>query len=524
MSVMPHICGVCCTYGRTKELSEAVACFHAQKYDGKKTLVIYNSLVNQSIIYEHPEVIVVNASIRPLSMGATRNEAIKHAPNDALLVVWDDDDRYTSGHLANFARGFDMREHGWVRHSRQFHMEAGFLKSIVYGSANTVAFTKAAWAEVGGYNEMNTGEDQQFIGRITAKFPGVMVELADDELSFMYGWGQGIYHLSGAGPDKVGVPNGMVRCGDYVRQRQEAMYEPTGEVLLKPKLLKDYDAMAAAFVKGVTKLSNSRRGKVALCSLGHAGDLMNVLPIALHIYRTTGQKPLFVTSKMYGDVLDGVSYVEAVKLDLHDKDIKRAIAEAEKRAETVLVTQVHGDGYQVDRVCDSYTEEAWRMAGMLDKWDSEWMTLLFDRRDKEREKRLLDAVHFDHPSETVLINLRGGFSSPFPGAEAFQTQLISEDQKHLFYLDLAQIKAERIYDMLAILERGAVLVTSDTYTVHLAAACDIPVIAILNDNPQPFGRPWLRTKPRCNVILEVGYSEALQRIGEINGAIESITK
>jgi len=586
MTNLPHICAICCTFGRTAELSEAVACFHSQKYDGKKTLVIFNSLVNQTIVYEHPEVIVVNAKERPMSMGATRNEAIKHAPDGCLLVTWDDDDRYCSNHLANFARGFDITKHGWVRHSRQFHMDCGVVKSAVHGSANTVAFTKEAWEEVGGYHELNTGEDQQFIGRLTAAYSGVTVELKDDELSFLYGWAQGaqVYHISGGGVDRPGMPNGMQRCLEHVQKRQEALYEPTGEVVLKPKLLKDYDQMARAFIDGVTRLSNGRRGKIAMVCLGHAGDLMNVLPIAHHIFKTTGIKPMFFTSKMYGDVLDGVSYVEPVKMDLHDKDIRLAIAEAQKRAEVCLTTQVHGEGYQVERLCESYNQEAWRMAGMLPHFaDTQNFPLVFDRRDAEREAKIM-AQHFkpnsgidfwlqptfpqyrkivegeevpldgtetdeteiikydrsDSYKKTLLkllepglkttskqkpvalLNLTGGLSSPFSYGGMLESQIMAAGRLEWDFLDLSKIRAERIYDMLAILERGTVLVSSDTYTLHLAAACDIPVIAITNDTSEPFGRPWLRTTPRCNCILQLGYSDGLSRIEEINQKIGEI--
>lgn len=572
---------------------EALHCFHAQDYVGHKTLVIFNSLTNQTLIYDHPEVIVVNATERPASMGATRNRAIEHAPEGSLLVVWDDDDRYCSNHLSNFARGFDPDKHGWTRHSRQFHMESGFIKAIVGGSANTFAYAKHAWRHVGGYLEHeNCGEDQTLVGKLTAAFPGNTVELRDEDISFCYGWAQGVvYHLSGMGVDKPGYPNGMERCAQHVRDRQSAMHEPIGDVVLKPKVSRDYDHMANRFTGGVKKLVSNRRGKVGILQLGHAGDIFNCLPIAKHIYDATGDKPLWFVNRAFSPVLEGVSYVDAVPLDIPELDILDAIAFAEHRCEWVVVPQVYGNNYPATHDTRCFNTEEWRMCGMLQHFDDKQnFPLVIDRRDAGREFKLIDKwliqpliekakqaipkgmeffyqpsfpqyrkrvdgeemkldgtdphdteiVKYDHSDNykkfrefamktamlkkhpAILVNVTGGETAPWKDGAALLDVLRVTWGVDFTVVDMAAIRAERIYDMLGLMDNAVLLVSNDTYALHLAAASKVPVVAILNDGLYCWDHKWLKTKTRCNTVLELEYSDALARVSEINKVISAL--
>lgn len=522
---LPLIVGITCTFGRTVHLVEMLESFLRQDYAGPSSLVIFNSCPDQTLLFEHPKVKVVNATIRPPTMGDTRNAAIEHAVDGALLVVLDDDDIVLPNHFSNVVRGFDPEKHYWSHLEHQLFMEGTTIRDVTHGTPNVFSFTKEAWLKADKYWAINCGEDRDFIGRVTQLLPGVKVPLENAEVSYIYCWNQGssVYHLSGKGDDQPGQPRGFDRSLRALQERLDSGLEPKGTINLVPKWTRDYVTLAAAFTGGVKRLENSRRGKIGISLLGHAGDIINILPVARHIFLETGVKPLFFTSKMYGDVLDGVSYVEAIKLDLHDKDIRVAIQESEKRCEINLVPQCHGDGYQLDRVCDSYNQETWRMAGMLPHFhDTQRFPLVFDQRSPEREAKLLKEIHFENPGKCMLVNLKGGFSSPFDQGQELQNLLTEHDSQCPTYLDLSKIRAERLYDMLAILERGTVLVSSDTYTLHLATACDIPVIAITNDNPQPFGRTWLSTIPRCNCILKLGYSDAVSRIAEIHQAIERL--
>ena len=85
-------------------------------------------------------------------------------------------------------------------------------------------------------------------------------------------------------------------------------------------------------------------------------------------------------------------------------------------------------------------------------------------------------------------------------------------------VDLCDVRASRIYDLLGLFERASLLITGDTYALHLATAVPrLPVIALVNDNP------FLATTPRCNVVLKLKYSEAVERMRDVHASVVNTT-
>lgn len=519
MMTLPTITCICCTYGRVEHLQEAVACFLKQDYDGSKKLVILNSLPKQVLAFNHPEVEVHNLTSRPPTMGETRNMAIAHAPEDSLLVVWDDDDLYLPHYLSTVVRGFEPGKHEWTRLSRQAYMEGAKIKSIVNGSANTFAFTKKAWSAVGGYSTLSVGEDRQIIGKITSQFAGQVVQLADTEVSFIYRWGTGVYHLSGEGDDKPGRPDAMNRAEAFVQEQIGCFRELTGQIELKPQLKLDYERMLATFVGGVVRLTSGRRGRIGFVNLGHAGDIINALPMVKYVEAVTGRKPLFFTSQTYGHVLDGVSYAEPVYLDLPDHKPNDAIQIASQRCEYVLCTQMHGENFEVPHETESYNREGWRVCGLLDRFYE--LPLVFDKRDFGREEMLLAALHkSDKP--ILLVNVTGGLSSPFSGGKALLEVIVNDFSRRFEVVDMTKLRFDRIYDALGLMDAAYLLVSSDTYTLHLAPAARCDVIALVNDN-EMFGKDWLATRSRGVLVHRIGYSTQ-DAVSQVHDAIGTFSR
>jgi hypothetical protein len=528
MPNLPHITAVCPTFARVKCLENAIACFLAQDYAGPKKMVVLNSCVRQKLAFDHPEVVIVNLPFRPATIGETRNALNAIAP-DGLLVHWDDDDAYLKNHLSNFAQAFSSEiNHGWVWLDRELYMEGDKIRGITPGTCNIFAYTKQAWQAVGGFARMNTGEDRNFLGRVTTAFAGVKVGLDNQSISFIRRWGQGesVYHLSGEGEDKPGQKDGMTRAGEAADIRIGCMAEPQGEILLNPKMDFDYERLAAQFTGSVACLTNARRGRVAMVSLGHMGDIINVLPIALHIYRTTGRKPLFISTKQYGGmVLDGCSYLEPLLLDIPDTQILDALAIAGQRAEIVLNCQVYGHGYVMDRVSKSYNVEQWRMCGFEDRFSERLgMKRVFDLTDDDREEALMsDAMEYRLGTKgkpLMVVHLTGGHTSPFKDGKKLLDRIVTVYGGDFSIIDLEPVRAKRIYDMGIFFAEAYVLITSDTFILHLASDFDIPVVAIVNDC-ECFGK-WMQTVPQCNTILELPYSTADARSEEIAHAISKI--
>lgn len=344
---LPFISAICCTYARPDRLAEALACFHAQKYDGKKELVILNTMPEQTLCYEHPEVRIINLEKRPKTLGECRNIAITHATGE-LLVTWDDDDLYLSNHLTNFGKNY-RPELGWIKQDRQFHSEQFEIKNVVYGSPNTVAFSKVAWMAVGGYAQENTGEDKNFLTKVSTTFPGVVIRLSNSELSFIYGWGQpNLYHVSGQGEDKNGALTAMERVELDAQRKIKARLLPTGIITLVPKLTKDWESKARKFVRGMADIQQGKVGKVGIVMLGRYGDILNCLPIAKAVADRYG-KPHFFVAREFASVLDGVSYVIPEVLDIPYDHLKDALKVAHSKCAYVMNAQVYGQGFNLPR-------------------------------------------------------------------------------------------------------------------------------------------------------------------------------
>lgn len=246
-------------------------------------------------------------------------------------------------------------------------------------------------------------------------------------------------------------------------------------------------------------------GERSIIQLGGYGDIINILPIAKDIYDQTGDKPWVIVKDEFASVLDGVNYA---RKDTYHGPISKAVEAIEARhGPDVIMTQTSGPGYSVPVLTESYSKEAWRLAGYLDKWGN--LPLVFDNRNLERESKL---PQWSAATKVVLTYLRDP-ATPYPYPKA--RWLIQEIQgKSSAIVDLSTLKPEHIYDFLGLIDRAGLLITIDSWPLHLAAASDIPVVALIQDRPNP----WFGTVPRCNVIHQQRYSEP--NLAGIYAAIE----
>lgn len=512
-----RISAICLTFGRVALLEEALESFLRQGYANKE-LVIFNTCARQTLVFDHPQVKIINSKVRPKTLGETRNMAVAEATGD-LMVTWDSDDVMTPLHLWNFLKsGFNPERHDWVRHSHQLYLEGRRLKGIVPGTANTFAFTKRAWMGVGKYNAQNTGEDSNFLGRVASMFDGLTVQLAPQEASYGVSWNDETFHVSGEGEDKPGQPTGTEAVGAWTELRMGALFEPTGVIELKPHWKHDYVTMLKTFNGGVTNLLKQRRGKIGCVLLGHAGDIFNCLPMAKFIHDRTGVRPMWFVSRPFAPVLECVSYVEPVPLDIAELDVLDAIKFAQQRCEITLMPQVYGNNYPASHDTKCFNTEEWRMCGLLDRFEE--LPLVIDRRNAVREFVLVQSVKDEKPM--ILANLTGGVTAPWKDGQKVLDYLKGKWGQKFNVVDMAAIRAERIYDMLGLMDAAALLVSNDTYALHLAAASKVPVVAILNDGHYCWDHPWLKTACRCNTVLELEYLTAAQRLSEIDKVIEGL--
>lgn len=257
------------------------------------------------------------------------------------------------------------------------------------------------------------------------------------------------------------------------------------------------------------KAETAPKTETAVMTLGRYGDIMVSLPIAYHLWKTTGVKPAFITGDECHSILDGVNYVEKVRYIGHYSDLTGAISTLKPRFKKLLVAQMYGN-HGAKRVTDSFCKDAWAQAGMLPIHGK--VPLVFDNRDSQREAELVKQ-HIK-PGLNLLLNL-SGHSSPFPEAAALTADIYRRWEKVFNIVDLSKIKAARIYDLLGLYDAAQVLVTSDTATLHLAGASKIPAIELIADTPEL----WYGSRRAGNCVKAVRYQESSLRREEIHESI-----
>ena len=256
----------------------------------------------------------------------------------------------------------------------------------------------------------------------------------------------------------------------------------------------------------------TRNRPKAFVELGRAGDIINVLPLARQEFLLTGIRPYFYVAEAYASLLEGVSYVEPLVYAGNLFEIRRALSLLRSDVDKV-VCQVSGDFDHPPRRCWSFARDSWIRGSTLPFADT---PPIFDRRDRARERRLIERVFPQGVRPFVLVATEG-ISTPFPDAAQFVTQLSDQLAPEYVTVDLSKIRAERFYDLLGLMDLAHCLVTIDTGTIHLAAASSVPVVALASSTVDP----WFRAPWRKQEIRRFYYEQALSRFHEIVSTVKT---
>lgn len=265
-----------------------------------------------------------------------------------------------------------------------------------------------------------------------------------------------------------------------------------------------------------------------LVALDRLGDLINLFPLL----RAEPETRLMALAE-HAPLFTGISYSEPILFHGQFHELGKAVQEAKAIAPDVRSVTFTGDPETVKTftfkptgtahaTSSSFAKETWKIAGRIDLWN-EQPPLIFDRRSPEREAALLESIcpaKRGRKRKLMLVSA-GGTSSPFPFRELLMTLLALKFESGYQIVDLAKIRAERFYDLLALYERADVLVATDSAPLHLAHAFpNLPVVALVNDKPSPwFGSPW-----RANHIFHCRYSEFPDRAVEMLNRIDTKAK
>lgn len=275
--------------------------------------------------------------------------------------------------------------------------------------------------------------------------------------------------------------------------------------------------------------------EICFVHLGKYGDLMIMMPAFRAVAEQLGKPPICIVSTDYASIFDGVSYVKTWPMKLH---WWKGVGEARKAAikagfdpivvkwwdepdakppmnldggKTITLT-IHGQKRIVPAAeWDSFQASQWRYAGFTMEQMMQW-PLVFDFRNLEREAALRSKYFRFSNSPKLLVNLSESGTSPFRAARQVRGLIMG----HNFdVVGLESIRAERIYDLLGLYDHAAGLITTDTATLHLAAASDVPYIAFINNG-------GAGSIPKGNCILAIRYADWPAKRGHLLEALQTI--
>jgi glycosyltransferase involved in cell wall biosynthesis len=248
MESLPFISCKCITYGRVSMLEESVESFLKQDYPADKCeLIIVNDYPLQTLVFNHPQVKIVNLVKTFETIGEKENYATELCQGE-IICQWDDDDVALPNHLQNVAKYM-------TDNVNILHWEIGVLchstgiENIGWIGNSGIVFRKTAWKAIGGHPLENAGYDMTFIETLHKHGGRIFAKPSKEEASWFYMWGGRGYHMSGEGTDHPGKPNAIQRHSNHIESQRLMGKIPIGEVIINPIWKVDYVQMLKDYVK-----------------------------------------------------------------------------------------------------------------------------------------------------------------------------------------------------------------------------------------------------------------------------------
>lgn len=156
-----RITACCCTYLRPHTLPEIIECFNRQPYENKHLVILDDA--GQYLPQTGPNWELHSTTDRYPNLGAKRNAVAKLAGVTDVIAVCDDDDLYLPNWFECIERA--LRDAYWCRASHIWdkYKENYRLKQTNGMFHATYAYRLELFERVGGYTEINAGEDQDLV-------------------------------------------------------------------------------------------------------------------------------------------------------------------------------------------------------------------------------------------------------------------------------------------------------------------------------------------------------------------------
>jgi len=242
--------------------------------------------------------------------------------------------------------------------------------------------------------------------------------------------------------------------------------------------------------------------------LSKIGDILSILPILLHEYQDTGKKPVLMVCRDFASVLAGVSYVEPALFNGAYDDLRGAIKIAKEKYSEVIVLQTHGN-IPIHQTCPSFQLDQWDRGGCVKHFDH-W-PLLFDQRSSDREDLLLKKLEITDQPYIVFGDYSQ--SSPFLHKEELY-QMLKDEFPDCRIIRLSEVKSKFVFDLLALFDGAAALVTVETSFLHLSKASKVPTFVLAANG-------WRGSAFHSKFRFYMRYSEWEQRKGNLIESLRS---
>ena len=230
-TVLPAVTCICPAQGRVERLEEATHSFLRQDYPGEKQLIVLNDTEGLSLVYDHPEVQIVNVPRRFHSAAEKSKAAVGLASHD-LIFPWPEDDvclphrlSFTVAHLAPEAVLFKT-DKVWLWNGEEL---SGPEPEAPHGGS---CFRRETFVKVHGYPHTETDYDGGFEALCAGEGPAA-VHLQTVEPAEVYSIHRG-EALNGHEPPSTEIPQGRIQLHprwrqDYVALVQERLGTPVSE-------------------------------------------------------------------------------------------------------------------------------------------------------------------------------------------------------------------------------------------------------------------------------------------------------
>lgn len=455
--------------GRLNHLSESVASFLHQTHKDKR-LIIVNVCPRQSLSFDHPAVSIYNMKVQPVLPMRAKNYAVELA-QDGVIVAWDEQSVYLPEFLSSIESSIAQQD--WILFDKELCLDGQQTVQQLQGSELSFAFRRHAWEKAGRYQPGIHGtSDRNLIGKICQQFKGETIAIDPRSIQ-------------------------VLRIGNNDERANVTPAAKSGVIKLQPSLTLDYQALV------IGALTESEERDVCFVELGRYGDIINLLPV-LKVVADNHKPPLLMVSSKFADLLDGISYVRPFITQLSNEKLGEALKIARENFDFVICSQIWGEGWSQAKTMKHYNVESWKNSGMLHRFNDPALRPVFDKRDVAREKALIANVVQKDTRPLILVNASAAVSSPCPSCAGLMEEIKSMWGQDYNVVDLSQVRGERLFDLLGLMEQASCLVSIDTSLLHLVTATNCPVVAIVPSKADG----WAATKVRCgNAVATLHYEE-----------------